>query len=903
MTNKPLKKFIVAACAALALAACSDASVTSPGETSQVDTGGGGTGGGGTGGTGGQTGTCPAGTTAVTSVGNNTTCALSGTLLSNLTLTSGVIYQLNGRIDVGADVGGDGTKTGGQSVTLTVQPGVRVFGAGTSDFIVVNRGSRIIADGTATLPIVFTSRQDILGQATATSRSQWGGLVMLGRAPINSCPGPGGLANCEAQVEGTTAFFGGALPNDSSGTLRYVQIKHGGIEITPNNELQNLTLAGVGAGTTIDYIQSHNSSDDGIEWFGGTVNLKHVVITGASDDSLDWASGWVGRIQYALVVQATDEGDHMVEADNLPTDNAKLPLTAPTVANFTFIGQPNAPHTAGILQRVGVGGTMVNGIVKGSPQCLDIDDASTLLTTLTYRSVTLDCPVTYTVDTNVTDAQVATVFTGGTNNVVGATSLTGQYFPGPQELSRTPFNASTLSGFFDNTTYVGAFSSTETASNNWAFGWTVSLFAPPTCPTGTTNIGTLLGQNRCEVRGVYTADLNLTAGNLYQLGGRVDIGIDVGGDGTKTGGDPSNLTIDAGVTIFGSGTSDFMVVNRGSKIFANGTPTAPVTFTALQDVNNTAAATARGLWGGLVVLGRAPINSCPGPGGLANCEAQVEGTTAFFGGAIANDSSGRLKYMQIKHGGIEITPNNELQNLTIAGVGAGTEIDYLQSHNSSDDGIEWFGGTVNLKHIVVTGASDDSLDWSAGWNGNMQFALVVQAADEGDHMLELDNLPTDHAKLPLTAPKFSNFTLVGQPNAPHTAAILERVGVGGTFVNGVVIGSPQCLDIDDASTLLSGLVHNSVLLDCPIAFTVDTNVTDVQVAAVFNAGTNNSTATPDTLTSTFINGPTETARAAVNPTTLGTFFSAANYIGAVSGASDTWWQGWSCGLGGPTPAC
>jgi len=908
MIKKPLRTILFAACAALALAACSEANVTSPGETDQVDNGGNNGGSGGNGGTGGQTGTCPTGTTATTSVGNNTTCAISGTLLSNLTLTSGVIYQLNGRVDVGADVGGNGAKVGGTPVTLTIQPGVKIFGGGTSDFIVVNRGSKIIADGTASLPIVFTSRQDILGQATATSRSQWGGLVLLGRAPINACPGPGGLENCEAQVEGTTAFFGGALPNDSSGTLRYVQIKHGGIEITPNNELQNLTLAGVGSGTTIDYIQSHNSSDDGIEWFGGTVNAKHVVVTGASDDSLDWASGWTGRIQYALVIQASDEGDHVIEADNLPSDNLKTPLTNPTIANFTFIGQAGPPHTAAILERVGVGGTYVNGVVTGSPQCLDIDDASTLQSPHVYRSVLLDCAVTFTNDSNVNGDATAAVFNaaGNTNNKIGGSSLTGGMFPGPAEQAMTAVNPSTLSGFFDAANYVGAFAPTETATSNWALGWTFGVFTPPTCPTGTTNIGTLQGQNRCEVRGTYTADLHLTAGNIYQLGGRVDIGVDVGGDGTKAGGDPANLTIDAGVTVFGSGTSDFLVVNRGSKIFVNGTANAPVIFTALQDVNNTAAATARGLWGGVVILGRAPINACPGPGGIATCEAQVEGTTAFFGGALPNDSSGRINYMQIKHGGIEITPNNELQNLTLAGVGNGTEISYVQSHNSSDDGIEWFGGNVNLKYVVVTGASDDSLDWASGYTGNIQFAIVIQATDEGDRIIEADNLPSDNLKTPLTNPKISNFTFVGQPNPPHTAAILERVGVGGTYVNGVVKGSPQCLDIDDASTLQSPHVYQSLLFNCATGpFAQDTNVTAAQVEAVFNApsNTNNTTNVPDTLTSTFINGPTETARTAVDPTTLGSFFSPAPYIGAVRNASDTWWQGWTCGLGGPTPAC
>ncbi|MDX2143256.1 MAG: hypothetical protein SFV19_07870 [Rhodospirillaceae bacterium] len=832
-------------------------------------------------------------------VGNNTTCAISGVINSNLTLTSGVIYQLNGRVEVGSDIGGDGNKAGGQAVTLTIQPGVRVFGNSGADFLQVNRGSRIVANGTSTLPITFTSRQDILGQATATSRGQWGGLIINGRAPINSCPGPGGVVNCEAQVEGSTGFYGGADANDNSGILRYVIVKHSGFEVTPNNELNGITLAGVGSGTTIEYVQVHNSSDDGIEWFGGTVNAKYLVLTGISDDSIDWASGWRGNAQYVLVIQATDEGDRIVEADNLPTDQTKQPLTAPNIANYTFIGKPG--RSASILLRVGVGGNFVNGVVTGAPQCLDVDDAATLQANPRFHSTRLDCATNFVNDTNVDGTAVAGVFNAGTNNVLGNSSLVSSYFPGPQELAMTPFNPTTLSGFFANSAYIGAFSPTETPSSNWAFGWTFGVFAPPVCPAGTTQVGILAGQNRCELRGVIVNDLTLTGGNIYQLTGRVEIGIDIGGDGLRTGGDPANLTVDAGVTVFGNSGADFLQVNRGSKIFANGTPTQPVIFTALADVNNTAAPTGRGLWGGIIINGRAPINSCPGPGGVVNCEAQVEGSTGFYGGALANDNSGRLNYVQIKHSGFEVTPNNELNGITLAGVGNGTTIQYLQVHNSSDDGIEWFGGTVNAKNVVLTGISDDSLDWASGWRGNLQFALVVQATDEGDRIVEADNLPTDQTKQPLTAPNVSNFTFIGQSN--RSAAILQRVGVGGRLLNGVVRGSPQCLDIDDASTITAAPTYDSLLFDCASPFVNDTNVDGAAIAARFNAGTNNTTTVPSTLTGTFINGPTETARAVLNPATIDPFFTSVQYIGAVRNATDTWWQGWTCGLGAPTPAC
>jgi hypothetical protein len=910
MKFSSLRSLTIALCATLSLAACSEPDVSSPGETEQVDNGGGGNNGGGNGGTGGQTGTCPTGTVTQTErVGGNTTCGLSGVITSNLTLTSGVIYQLDGVVEVGVDVGGNGNKAGGQSVTLTIQPGVKIFGTSGQTALQVNRGSRIIADGTATLPITFTSRQDILGQATATSRQQWGGIVILGRAPINDCIGqPGGTATCESDVEGVPAgFFGGDQVNDNSGILRYVVVKYSGFTVSANNELNGITLAGVGAGTTIDYVQVHNSSDDGIEWFGGTVNAKHLVVTGISDDGLDWASGWVGRAQYVLAVQAADEGDKNVEADNLPGERTKTPLTAPIIANFTLIGKTGTTQNASsnINQREGVGGTLVNGVVTGSASCLDVDHAPTLLSGLRYHSVLLACQAAFGDDA---DGSAATAFNNAanTNNVIGTSSLVGSYFPGPVEQAMTPFNATSLSGFFETAAYVGAFSPTETASNNWALGWTFGLFAAPECPTGTLRVGVLNNLNRCELQGVYTSDLHLVSGNLYQLSGVVEIGRDVGGDGNKAGGDAANLTVDAGVTVFGTSGQTALQINRGSKIFVNGTRTSPVVFTSLQDVEGTVAVTARQQWGGIVVLGRAPINDCIGqPGGTATCESDVEGVPAgFFGGALADDSSGSLRYMQVKHSGFTVSANNELNGITLAGVGNGTTIEYVQVHNSSDDGIEWFGGTVNAKYIVVTGISDDGLDWASGWTGNLQFVLAIQASDEGDKNVEADNLPGERTKTPLTAPNVSNFTFIGKIGTTQNASsnINQREGVGGYFVNGIVTGSNSCLDIDHAPTVQANPQYRSVMLNCVSAFGDDA---DNMAADLFNAAsnTNSTTAVANTLTNTFVNGPTENARTVFDPTTLSSFFTNVTYIGAVRDANDTWWQGWTCGLTSATLDC
>ena len=170
-------------------------------------------------------------------------------------------------------------------------------------------------DFTATQPIIFTSRDNVVGFNTANSSGQWGGIVLSGRAPITDCTiapaATPGTAACERQTEGAVdpALYGGVLNNDNSGRMSYVQIRYSGFVLSGNSELQSLTLGGVGSGTVISHIQSHNSSDDGIEWFGGRINQRYLVLTGNDDDSLDVDTGWRGAVQNLLIVQRSAGGD------------------------------------------------------------------------------------------------------------------------------------------------------------------------------------------------------------------------------------------------------------------------------------------------------------------------------------------------------------------------------------------------------------------------------------------------------------------------------------------------------------------------------------------------------------------------------------------------------------------
>jgi hypothetical protein len=495
--------------------------------------------------------------------------------------------------------------------------------------------------------------------------------------------------------------------------------------------------------------------------------------------------------------------------------------------------------------------------------------------------------------------------------------------PGATEIARnaTAVNPTTLGSFFTAGTYIGAFSATETLANNWAANWTISLFPAASCPTGTTQSGTIVGVRRCVLSGVVgagtvPAQLRLTAGNIYQIAGRVDVGVDRGAAGT--GGTAATLTIDAGVTLYGSSAGDMLIVNRGSQVFVNGTSTQPVIMTSAGDVESTRSDTnATREWGGFIILGRAPIRGCNTgvAQGSEACQSAVEGVTAatgrdaLFGGATSADNSGSVRFLQIRYPGAFLTSaaaGDDLNGLTMGGVGSGTVIDSVHVHNSGDDGVEIFGGTVNLRNIAITGALDDSFDLDDGWAGATQFLLIRQyltITGGPDRLVESSNRSASSLAggTLVTNPQIANFTMIGVPQN-FAAANIQGIslnatggtpGSSGRYANGVVTGSTTCLEAAAANTSPAP-TFASILFDCPGAY----NATSL---ALITAGANNTTATANTLVSSgtvaaIFNGANETARTAVDPVTLNPFFVAAPYIGAVRNSADTRFQGWTCGI-------
>ena len=947
-----------------------DTSIASPGELGSLDNP---TGGGGTGGSSSNvlTGSCPESEfiTNGSPVAGNTVCAIEGPITGELTLTNDVMYRMLNKVDVGVDMGGDGTKVGGVSGTLTIPAGVVIMGKTSNDYLVVNRGSKLIANGTRSKPIRFTHNTAIEGTVGELERGLWGGIVILGKAPINKCSNDvRGTAACERVVEGSDALMGGATPDDNSGKLNFVRVEYAGYEIFPGNELNGITFGGVGYGTEVDYVQVHNNQDDCVEFFGGTVNVKHLICTNAGDDNLDIDWGYQGKMQFVVVKQSSDTSDHVVESDNTNADAAvgflTEPRSRPMVANFTFLAQgADEP----LKYKEGVSGIYINGIVVNansqnlveSTNLETIQDGA-LTPKLQHHSIFMDSagdtsPFKADTDSSgVTAAQLeASLKERATDLVLGTNTLvSGMFLGDAEEAVVSAFNGSKVQAmcavgphsagtptdlcptysskegryivdtWFSATDYIGAFSPGSDIENNWASGWTIGLFTAPECPNGTLESEVLLGKKVCSLSGEVIEDITLVAGNYYKLDGKVAVGKDMGADGTKTGGVSAKLSIEPGVTIFGESGNDYLVVMRGSDIHAVGTSSAPIVMTGRQDILGEAdIVNTRGLWGGLVILGQAPINKCSfstaGSSSSAGirvnpCEKEVEGSSGdTMGGELPNDSSGSLKYVRVQYAGYEVFPGNELNGITFGGVGNGTVVDYIQVHNNQDDCVEFFGGTVDVKRLICTGAGDDNLDIDWGYQGRMQYVLVQQSNGVGDHVVESDNTNADAAVAYLTEPRsnpiVSNFTFL---SSGKDEIFKLKEGVSGQYFNGVAVvkdGSTNCIETTFAETAQDGAVTphfsmNSVAMQCNGFVKTDGLATVASIEAIVKEGANNlygansgSGSYVNTLSGP-VNGSSESAATVTtipDKYNADGFFDTTDYIGAIKGATDTWYKNWT----------
>lgn len=384
--------------------------------------------------------------------------------------------------------------------TLKIEPGVTIKGSKEpKGALIITRNGKIDAQGTAAAPIVFTS-----SQATPNS-GDWGGIILLGNAANNGVKdGIAGLQAIEGGVNETATGYGlhgGKKADDNSGTMRYVRIEYPGIAFMPNDEINGLTFGSVGSGTTIDYIQVSYSGDDSFEWFGGTVNCKHLIAYRGTDDDFDTDYGFTGKIQFGLVLRDAAIADfgpsgasNGFESDNDANATTNTPQTAAVFSNMTIVGPyanatpeaTAAPYKRGAHIRRNSSISIFNSAFIGWPVGLFIDgapsEANATAGSLQYKNNTIaGSPLVVAPGTaafNSIDWFNTVAFANKSLTTIADVKLTNTGYTtfdptpatGSPLLAGADFSSAKLGGgAFITTTYVGAVGA---GGDNWFKGWT-----------------------------------------------------------------------------------------------------------------------------------------------------------------------------------------------------------------------------------------------------------------------------------------------------------------------------------------------------------------------------------------------------------------------------------------------
>ncbi|MEZ4829698.1 MAG: T9SS type A sorting domain-containing protein [Bacteroidia bacterium] len=866
--------------------------------------------------------------------------------------------------------------------TLTIEAGTVVKGkpGQTTDAsaLVVARGGKIMAQGTADAPIIFTAEADDVTNPfdiPENTTGLWGGVIILGNAQLNSSPGESaieGIPTTETRgLYGAIDTNGDTIPDswndfDNSGVFSYCSIRYGGTDIGAGNEINGLTLGGVGAGTKVDHVEVMFNFDDGVEFFGGTVNTSHMITAFCGDDAFDYDEGFRGKGQFWVVIQSDSAGsDRGGEFDGGTDPELGQPFATPTIYNATFIGRAQAANTGSraMTIRDNAGGYFYNSIFYDYGRGVDVeilgnsDDSYKMyqdgflklennlfwnvagndpskvftITAASFGGISLP-DSTATVDAAKADMQA--YFVGGGNDVanpqfysIGREAGTGELDPRPMPGSAAYSNLASYpnDNFIKTVNYKGAFSS---SSDLWAKGWTLldEMGYLPDFTPGTVTV---------TDNGSGTGTTTWTSNNTYILDGFVFVNS---GD---------TLNIEAGTVIKGkpgqTTEASALVVARGAYINAIGTREDPIIFTAeADDVTNPfdIPLNTTGLWGGLIILGNAQLNSSPG-------ESAIEGipTTEIRGlyGAIDtngdtipdswddNDNSGHLSYISIRHGGTDIGAGNEINGMTFGGVGAGTTVDHIEVIFNFDDGYEFFGGTVNTKNLIAAYCGDDAFDYDEGFRGKGQFWVVFQSDSAGsDRGGEFDGGTDPETGQPFAIPTIYNATFIGRSGTGSSRAMTIRDNAGGIFRNSIFAEYGRGVDIeilgnsddsykmyqDGLLKLENNIFWNIAGNDASKQFTItaasfggislpDSTATvdaaKTDVAAYFGTA-NNTVADPLFPSLSWINNeqldprPSNQGPAYQNLAALPTgddFFTVVDYKGAFSNSTDLWATQWT----------
>jgi hypothetical protein len=370
---------------------------------------------------------------------------LKGEITKSVTLKQGKNYPLTGGLHV---------KSG---ATLTIEQGVIITAKDDDivDYILIEQGAKIEAQGTAAKPIIMTSERKEAGA--------WGGLHICGNASTN--------LGTAGRSEIGDAPYGGSTDADNSGTLRYIRLEYTGYAFSEQKEANGVTFYGVGNGTTVEYLQAYKGSDDGFEWFGGTTNAKYLVVTSCSDDSFDWTEGWRGNAQFLVAYQEAQstlgyDCDCLIEADNNGTNAAATPVSCPTLANLTLIGNSSTTGTRGIRLRAGTQAKIYNALVKGKTNCLTTETPETEQSLVSGASKLEFIHIESGVTTAASTYSEALFTANANNNAINQTLTFTDKYIGTVAGGK---NMPQVNSFFSAADYKGAVQ----ANSDWTSGWTL----------------------------------------------------------------------------------------------------------------------------------------------------------------------------------------------------------------------------------------------------------------------------------------------------------------------------------------------------------------------------------------------------------------------------------------------
>ena len=520
---------------------------------------------------------------------------MEGNLDESYTLNSSTVYSLTSSFIIES----------GATLTIPAGTNIQAVNGGTSVYIAVLKGGKIDIQGTESSPVYMSSASGNSGD--------WGGLTICGDATTTA-----GL-DAEAEVGGF--IYGGTNDADDSGSINYLIIKGTGAQINADSQYNGVSLYAVGSGTSISNVAVIDGSDDGIEFFGGTVSATNLFLENNEDDSIDWTEGWNGTVNNAYISHTIAGFSTVFEGDK---DNGN-----PKFNNITAISTVGG---TGLQFKKESGATITGLSLTGYDVSIDMKDDGALTNVL--------------IDGAIADPSLS----------------------------------------YTNTAIVAAVD----------FTWVNSSVSITTLPLQ----GTIAGKVTLDPSILYV----LSSSYIVQAGGELVIPA-----GTK-------IQAESG------GTDVYIAVLKGGKIDVQGTVDNPVVISSSSALG--------GDWGGLTICGDATTSAG------ADAEAEVGGF--IYGGANDTDNSGSIKYLVIKGTGAQINADSQYNGISLYAVGSGTIIENVSIINGSDDGVEFFGGTVSISNLYLENNEDDAVDWTEGWNGTVTNTYIshtvagFSTAFEGD---------------------------------------------------------------------------------------------------------------------------------------------------------------------------